>query len=130
MTQQEINEANKDYTTPEQSKRLLELGVPAKSANMYYYDMGSGFIYAPDMIESKRDSDDLVSGDPRSLPCWTTGRLMYIINMCVPQAYSRMLIFMSMNLHKIADFIEMCLTVYEVLVEKDMIDFNRLEDVL
>ena len=120
-----INKINKDYTTPEQSKRLLKLGVPANSANMYYYDMGNGFIYTPDMIEGSEDFDD-----PRYLPCWTTGRLMYIINMCVPQVYSRMLIFINMNLHKIADFIEMCLTVYEVLVEKDMINFNRLEDVL
>ena len=125
MKQIPINKINKDYTTPEQSKRLLKLGVPANSANMYYYDMGNGFIYTPDMIEGSEDFDD-----PRYLPCWTTGRLMYIINTCVPQVYSRMLIFMNMNLHKIADFIEMCLTVYEVLVEKDMINFNRLEDVL
>lgn len=125
MKQIPINKINKDYTTPEQSKRLLKLGVPANSANMYYYDMGNGFIYTPDMIEGSEDFDD-----PRYLPCWTTGRLMYIINTCVPQVYSRMLIFMNMNLHKIADFIEMCLIVYEVLVGKDMINFNRLEDVL
>lgn len=128
MTNEEINKANKDYTTPEQSKRLLELGVPAKSANMYYYDMGSGFIFAPDMIERKEDSDYLVSGDPRYLPCWTTGRLMWIINKCVPKSYNRFLIFENMNLHKIADFIEMNLITYEVLVQQKMIDFSRLEE--
>lgn len=127
MTQNEINEANKDYTTPEQSKRILALGVPAKSANMYYYDMGSGFIYAPEMIESKKDSDDLVSGDPRYLPCWTTGRLMWIINKCVPKPALRLLIFM--NLHKTADFIGMMtLITYEALVQTKIIDFNRLEE--
>lgn len=129
MTQNEINEANKDYTTPEQSKRLLELGVPAKSANMYYYDMGNGFIYAPEMIESKKDSDDLVSGDPRYLPCWTTGRLMWIINKCVPKSALRLLIFANMNLHKTADFIGMMTWItYEALVQTKIIDFNRLEE--
>lgn len=124
MTKEEINkEANKDYTTPEQSKRLLALGVPANSANMYYYDFGTGFIYTPDLLDGMEDFDD-----PRYLPCWTTGRLMWIINKCVPKSYNRFLIFTNMNLHKIADFIEMNLITYEVLVQQKMIDFSRLEE--
>lgn len=123
MTKEEINKANRDYTTPEQSKRLLALGVPANSANMYYYDFGTGFIYAPDLLDDIEDFDD-----PRYLPCWTTGRLMWIINKCVPKSYNRFLIFTNMNLHQIADFIEMNLITYEVLVQQEMIDFSRLEE--
>ena len=124
MTNEEINEENKDYTTPEQSKRLLELGVPAKSANMYYYDMGSGFIYAPDMIESKKDSDYLVSGDSRYLPCWTTGRLLWIINKCVEARYDRLVIFMNLNLHIIENFIGAIIIAYEVLCTQKTIGIN------
>lgn len=32
-----MDKLKKDYTTPEQSKRLLELGVPIESANIIYY---------------------------------------------------------------------------------------------
>ena len=123
----QINLDNKDYTTPEQSKALLAIGVPPRSANMYYYDMGIGFIYAPEMIESRRDLDRL-DNDPRYLPAWTTGRLMYIINTCVPNKRGqRMLVYMNLQLHKIADFVEMLRITLEVLVEKDMIDFNNLK---
>ena len=123
-----INEANRDYTTPEQSKRLLELGVPAESANLYYYDLGSGFVCCPDIIERDTDRCALANGDPRYLPCWTTGRLMWIINKCVPKSYNRFLIFTNMNLHQIADFIEMNLITYEVLVQQELINFSRLEE--
>lgn len=123
----QINLDNKDYTTPEQSKVLLELGVPTRSANMYYYDMGNGFIYAPEMIETKRDLDEL-NNDPRYLPAWTTGRLMYIINTCVPNNRGqRMLVYMNMRLYMITDFVEMLRLAIETLVEKDMINFDNLK---
>ena len=32
-------ELQKTYTTPEQSKRLSQLGLPAESADMYYPDL-------------------------------------------------------------------------------------------
>ena len=46
-----------NVTTQEQSKRLLELGVPADSADCYYHN-----------------------GDV----CWSVGRLIQIIQICLP----------------------------------------------
>lgn len=58
-----------DFTTPEQSKRLLELGVPADSANCYFTESGK--------IEIKNTALDILY-----TPCWSTGRLMEIIKIC------------------------------------------------
>lgn len=118
----DINKLHKDYTTPEQSQKLLELGVPASSANLYYYDLGIGFIYIPDIVEGKEDFTD-----PRYLPAWTTGRLMYILNMCVQPTAYRMLIYMGLKLYLITEFTEVMMIVFEELVKRDFINFDRLE---
>lgn len=72
-----MKELQNDFTTPEQSKRLLEFGVPAESSNLYYFDLGSGFVNAPDLREYKENWSDC-----RYLPCWSAGRLIEIYNEC------------------------------------------------
>ena len=64
-----------NFTTPELSKRLLELGVPADSADCYYGKDGK--IHHID------------GSIPNSLlwtvgciPCWSAGRLIEIYNEC------------------------------------------------
>ena len=63
-----------NFTTPEQSKRLLELGVPADSADCYI---------------GKDNKVHVINGDiPKSLifqmciPCWSVGRLIEIMALC------------------------------------------------
>ena len=69
-----------NFTTPEQSKRLLELGVPADSADCYYT---GNFCF--NWIKSDVDKIDWnakVGSKNFYLPCWSVGRLMEIIDMC------------------------------------------------
>lgn len=73
-----------NFTTPEQSKRLLELGVPADSADCYLlrtHTKGDTFI-----VEVLHD--ELYSGHDKFtdlleyLPCWSVGRLIEIARIC------------------------------------------------
>lgn len=65
-----------NFTTPEQSKRLLELGVPADSADCYYQDYGS----IPMVVWTLTQPRDLRIGVLK--PCWSVGRLMEICSIC------------------------------------------------
>ena len=40
-----MKELQNNFTTPEQSKKLLDLGVPADSADMYYEQYSEGVVY-------------------------------------------------------------------------------------
>ena len=59
-----------NYTTQEQSKRLLELGVPAWTADFYYTEFGK--------IEIKNTALDTLYPS-----CWSVGRLIEIYHICV-----------------------------------------------
>ena len=78
-----------NFTTPEQSKMLLELGVPADSADCYLlrtHTKGDTFIVEVlhDELYTKKDKfTDLLE----YLPCWSVGRLMEIYKICEPKKY-------------------------------------------
>ena len=66
-----------NFTTPEQSKRLLELGVPANSADCYYdqykiLNFRTELDYGYDFFELNF----------RFIPCWSVGRLIEISLIC------------------------------------------------
>lgn len=70
-----------NFTTPEQSKRLLELGVPADSADCFYdKQFMGGNIVQTRMFNTWRISHDLFCGVLSDIvtPCWSVGRLMAI----------------------------------------------------
>ena len=64
----------RNFTTPEQSKRLLELGVPADSADMRYV---TKFDIAPCV-----NIGFFCTNDDISTPCWSVGRLIEIHLKC------------------------------------------------
>ena len=64
-----------EFTTPEQSKRLMEVGVPVDSADCYYLNVGHVSIRQG--IE--RDSGFFSSNKIKYMPCWSVGRLIEII---------------------------------------------------
>lgn len=74
-----MNELQKDYTTPEQSKRLLELGIPIESANIVCYHTPDS-LHDPYFITEKRQIENLKSG--KGVPCLSVGRLIEIIKIC------------------------------------------------
>lgn len=65
----------RNFTTPEQSKRLLELGVPEWTADCFYkLDL---YSFKTEMCFTKEDS--LLY---HYTPCWSVGRLIEIMNIC------------------------------------------------
>lgn len=78
-----------NYTTPEQSKRLLELGVPADSADGFYSreSYRGGKWERPKLFESEKDKVNFNSvyegGIQMYLPLYTVGRLIEIYNECI-----------------------------------------------
>lgn len=68
-----------DYTTPEQSKRLLELGVPADSADCIWYNP----YYegdCPELAEISVWKGEYPQRiDKYTFPCWSGMRLIDII---------------------------------------------------
>ena len=78
-----MKELQNNFTTPEQSKQLLELGVPADSADLYYQDYGS----IPMVVWTLTQPRDLRRGILK--PCWSVGRLIeiYIIARGLDTAY-------------------------------------------
>lgn len=76
-----------NYTTPEQSKKLLELGIPAESADCYYYEEGSIADDATPQVvpfgEPYEDSStETMFSSYVCMPCWSVGRLIEIAFIC------------------------------------------------
>ena len=67
-----MSKLQNDFTTPEQSKRLLELGIPKNSANLYYNKFG-----ALKAIPEYRNFNEFC--DSTDTPCWSVGRLIEIV---------------------------------------------------
>ena len=65
-----------NFTTPEQSKWLLELGLPADSADCYFTESGK--------IEIKNTAFDILY-----TPCWSVGRLIEIFETCTSTKFER-----------------------------------------
>lgn len=71
-----------NFTTPEQSKRLLELDVPADSADFYYDkdEVEIDEITHPYFLPFNRKFSNY--NDMFYLPCWSVGRLIEICKIC------------------------------------------------
>lgn len=70
------------YTTIEQSKKLLELGLNPTTADMYYFldTTPAGNIYIPSLMfiekHLKSRMPEYAKGD---IPCWSLGALLELI---------------------------------------------------
>lgn len=81
-----MKQLQNNFTTPEQSKRLLELGVPADSADLYWHpkyrrnEDGVGYWSRPIILEDGHTLgyEQAYSAYFDLLPCWSVGRLMAI----------------------------------------------------
>lgn len=109
-----------NYTTPEQSKRLLELGVPADSADCYFnrYNHRTEIIDLYDT--SWAQTDKAFAWCECFVPIWSVGRLMeiYYIARC---AYSIEYVYYD-NTNMIDDMIR------RFEFQKGKLDFSKLED--
>lgn len=90
-----------NFTTPEQSKGLLELGVPADSADCYYSHYIKTYAHSeyteilwhrPRFITEDNIPNwnaRLMDGTQTYLPCWSVGRLIEIYELCTAQEFIR-----------------------------------------
>ena len=144
---------SKDYTTPAQSKRLLDLGVPADSANMYYKQYSEAVVYVgevgdvpqpktyyihepelrhinPEGTWTYKDGEKIdLSGKydelrKTDIPCWSAGRLIEIITICREEIYTRLL-FSRVDDHT---NIENLIHYISAEIENGHIDLSKLED--
>ena len=102
-----------NYTTIEQSKRLLELGVPADSADMYY-------------TRTNPIPKVYIEGTTRHAyhtPCWSVGRLIEIMNICS--------MWGNVSIHRTdrqVTQIEQLIEILQNRINGKTIDFSKLEE--
>lgn len=77
-----MSKLQNNFTTPEQSKRLLELRVPADSAD-YYFEKCTG-----DICIIKKGTFSTFC-DKNEIPCWSVGRLIEIYEICTHHKFKR-----------------------------------------
>ena len=105
-----------NFTTPEQSKRLLELGVPADSADCVHTYLGIKIL--PEGIKYSNYDWMVADGDDR-IPCWSDGRLMEIYEICNGKTFERNDVY---NI-----FSDIFTTIESALLNHKM-DFSKLEE--
>lgn len=127
-----------NFTTPEQSKRLLELGVPADSADCYYdIQKHSPFEGIPQVRNDNELRSDFFrdlcfwAGSPIEKivpsfrePCWSVGRLIEVYDICC-----YLMPTMELDMYRIdgnETYIEYIIRAFELAEE--ISDFSKLED--
>ena len=114
-----MKQLQRDFTTHEQFKRLLKLGVPADSADCYI---------------GKDNKVHVINGDiPKSLiysvgcvPCWSVGRLIEIFEICTGTKYQKRFA----NKPWLYDVIWQIDAIInkKLLICTEIMDFSKLED--
>lgn len=108
-----------NYTTPEQSKRLVELGIPIESADIIYYHTPDSW-HDPYFITEKRQIEHLKSG--KGLPCWSVGRLIEVYLLCAEEPtnfVTNVIFFKGNNMSNIEVLIDS--------IKTTSMDFSKLE---
>jgi hypothetical protein len=114
-----------NFTTPEQSERLLELGVSADSADCFI-DLRTGTIYhCQDRTYSEivNNYDELGLKRDEFFPCWSVGRLIEIWHKTNRQQCSVPLSLVITHYRGADTIIE-----YLDKLHKEGVDFSKLEE--
>lgn len=121
-----------NFTTPELSKRLLKLGVPADSADLYWHpknrrnEKRAGYWQRPIILMDGHTLgyEQSYSAYYDLLPCWSVGRLIEIITICREEIYTRLL-FSRVDDHT---NIENLIHFISAEIENGHIDFSKLDN--
>ena len=118
------------FTTPEQSKRLLELGVPAWTADCYYSASRDGYVCEGTL--SIVSIDMCIESLPfPCMPSWSVGRLMEINDICAICDDKAWLGIEYPSTKRVKEklglsYIEFLIQSIEVA--KDVLDWSKLEE--
>ena len=115
-----------NFTTPEQSKRLLGLGVPADSCDSYYIAedeaMPNWLPYKKGYSEWRKEAFGLSHGYTEIIPCWSVGRLMEIYDICVENTESWPTVKQDIS------YVINTIVAIDYAVKEGRIDFSKLEE--
>ena len=127
----DMSKLQNNYTTPEQSKRLLELGVPADSADCYYGMEGINPI-TDEPYEREIFIRQNAAQIKRSffndfaklhIPCWSVGLLIKImLNSQIDTGTYALGIMLDKDMFSIESLIDI------IDEDKEEFDFSKLED--
>jgi hypothetical protein len=128
-----------NFTTPEQSKRLLELGVPADSADCIAHIVDNGIDTYKDFVlkgdvrisvinerHTYTKAITLEDGDrwlDEPYPCWSVGRLIEIYLLCAELKKPQMIFIKEDVLMMDRMINELCR-----MAESEKLDFSKLEE--
>lgn len=141
-----------NFTTPEQSKRLFEFGVPADSADLQipyieYYDLSPsdnekivqcyeylapifwdktehGLLPKDKVVWEREFTGEKYDGHTTEyIPCWSVGRLMEICKICEPNKdYEQLCEELQYSQNYCVVIIS------HIIANLQVIDFSKLED--
>lgn len=121
------------FTTQEQSKTLLELGMPRDSADFKYAPQRTfNSYYLADPADGLDDSKVFYPTTPRfkgdgveewDIPCWSIGRLFQILSICYDHPRCTYVLDMSMF-----PDMESMIGDIEFNVKNGMVDFSKLNN--
>jgi hypothetical protein len=122
-----MSKLQNDFTTPEQSKRLLELGVPADSANCYYVAYNDSEDYEIS-VRTKGDTGNAFFKVVSYIPCWSVGRLIEILEIVLGSPWSdkELLGKQGTLLERVVSDFEDVVK-YKEIFKDNRIDFSKLE---
>lgn len=114
-----IKEPN--YTTQEQVQKLLDLGVPVDSADMYYKHTAlRPYIFNDNCLFSAYSKvEDIV-------PCWSVGQLIKIYLICNPYESDHDLMFMLTSGVETPDLCYYIITWLEYIKP----DFDKVNEII
>ena len=125
-----------NFTTPEQSKKLLELGVPIDSADMFWTASDEKYP-SSELVWNLyiRNSDSLDKNffkiynmnEFQVIPCWSVGRLMEIYDMCFISPKSRSSWCTHTRVKGVL-FVDYILDCYKNAITDKLLDFSKLDD--
>lgn len=124
-----MSKLQNNFTTVEQSKRLLELGVPVDSADCFF----GGYCGHPDyktirQTEFEIEDDLLFKLNDHLTPCWSVGRLIEILEIILGSPWSdhEELGKSTLTERVLRDFEDV--VKYKEIFKDNRIDFSKLEE--
>lgn len=121
-----MKQLQNDFTTPEQSRQLLELGVPAWTADCIIQSCSPSEVLFEDYETYLLKKGDIYRESSNCfslLPAWSVGRLIEICKKCEPKK----------DYEQLCDELKYCknycvLIISHIIANLPIINFSKLEE--